>query len=429
MKVAFHTLGCKVNQNDTDSLARLFRERGYDIVPFEPGADIFVINTCTVTHVGEQKSRQMIHKAVGFGAKAVVITGCYPQVAPDEAAAISGVDLVVGMADRPRIVDMVEEFLCKRRKQADIQPTGQLRQWVNLPVGYESGRTRVNLKIEEGCDQYCTYCIIPYARGPVRSMPPGQVVEEFCLLLSKGYREIVLTGIHLGVYGKDIGIDLNEVLTDILKVNGDFRLRLGSIEPTDFTPQLIETVVGNPKVCQYLHIPLQSGSDSVLSRMNRGYNLQYYSKLLDDLRRRNPLLGIGTDLIVGFPGETEADFAVTRKYVIEQGFSRIHVFRYSPRKGTVAAEFSGRVPKRIQEERGKIIAEAAVQTGLAYLNQFVGRTVEVLFEESHGNIWNGLTGEYLRLEAETTEALRNIIKPVFVTEVRGNSLVGKIIDK
>jgi threonylcarbamoyladenosine tRNA methylthiotransferase MtaB len=428
MKVAFHTLGCKVNQNDTDSLVRLFQEHGYEIAPFEPGADIYIVNTCMVTKLGERKSRQMINKAVSFEPKLVAVTGCYPQVAPDEVAAIPGVDLIVGMAERPRIVELVEKLLVQPQKMMQVGKIADLQDWVSLPVGLTGERTRANLKIEEGCDRFCTYCIIPYARGKVRSMPLTQVITEFKSLLNAGFKEVVLSGIHLGVYGKNNGMDLSEALAAILKIDGDFRIRIGSLEPADFTEKLIATIVNNPKVCQYLHIPLQSGSDRVLKMMNRNYNLEYYNELMENLRKNNPRLAIGTDLIVGFPGETEADFDSSCQFIMKMAFSRIHVFRYSPRKGTPAAKFPNRIPRAIQEERSKRISLIGAVSGTNYIRQFLGETVEVLFEECSGNRWEGLTGEYLRVEVESKLNLKNILARVTVGEMAGNNLIGKIID-
>jgi threonylcarbamoyladenosine tRNA methylthiotransferase MtaB len=427
MKVAFHTLGCKVNQNDTESLMGLFRSRGYEIAPFEPGADIYVINTCTVTKLGEGKSRQFIRKAVGYQPQAVVVTGCYPQVAPEEAAAISGVDLVIGMAERPQIVELVETFMQDRKRMVRVNPVAELGDWTHLPVGTGSERTRASLKIQEGCNQYCSYCIVPYARGKVRSMPPQQVATEFKTLLDAGYKEIVLSGIHLGLYGQDMGINLNTVIAELVRIEGEFRIRLGSIEPTDFTDELLENVLNHPKICQYLHIPLQSGSDRILRMMNRGYNLEYYSKLLDTLRKYNPLLAVGTDLIVGFPGETAADFETSCNYVAARQFSRMHIFRYSPRKGTPAADFPGRVSKTVQGERSKAMYQIAAESEREYRSRFLGKTVKVLFEEADGERWSGLSGEYLRVKVETQTDLKNMLIPVRIDEIQGNNLAAKII--
>lgn len=422
MKVAFHTLGCKVNQNDTESLMTLFQERGYEVVPFGSQADIYVVNTCAVTQTGAGKSRQMIRKAVGFRPAVVVATGCYPQVSPEEAAQIEGVNLLVGMAERPKIVDLVEEYLTKHTNRLTITEQNDTK-WVNLPHSHTMDRTRATLKIEEGCDQFCSYCIIPYARGRVRSMPLEMVRNEFKKLLSLGYKEIVLTGIHLGCYGKDLGLTLADALDALLALEGDFRIRLGSIEPTDFDERLI-SLVRHPKVCQYLHIPLQSGSDSVLHRMKRDYDLAYYRDLINRLRAGNPLLGIGTDLIVGFPGETEENFRETVEFLEWATFSRIHVFRYSPRKGTPAAAMPGRIPKSVQEERSHQIIQLAQKTSLEYESRFLDRMVEVLFEEEKDGVWAGLSSEYLTVKVKSDHKLKNCLSPVRVIGIAKDYLIG-----
>lgn len=426
MKVAFHTLGCKVNQNDTESLMAIFEKRGYEIVPFEPGADIYVINTCAVTATGAQKSRQIIRKAVGFNAQVVVATGCYPQVSPEEAANVEGVNLLVGMAERPRIVDLVEAYLREQKNRLQIE-TAHSDMWIDLPQGNGMERTRAVLKIEEGCEQFCTYCIIPYARGKVRSMPPGQVIANFQALLRQGYKEVVLTGIHLGAYGRDLQLSLVDILKDLLAIEGDFRIRLGSVEPTDFSEELIAQIGANSKICKYLHIPLQSGSDPVLQRMHRGYSLDYFSKLLQRLRAGNPLLGIGTDLMVGFPGETAEDFQSTCRFLYQQAFSRLHVFRYSPRPGTPAATMPGRVPQATMEARSQEVIGIAAKLSHAYAQRFIGTSISVLFEEKAGNYWMGTSGEYLRVKVKTDVELRNSCRYVTVTDVDPqNVLIGEL---
>lgn len=427
MKVAFHTLGCKVNQKDTESLMALFEKRGYEIVPFEAGADIYVINTCAVTATGAQKSRQIIRKAVGFHPRAVVATGCYPQVSPEEAAKVEGVNLLVGMAERPRIVDLVETYLRGAQNRLQMEKTNCDR-WIDLPQGNGLDRTRAVLKIEEGCEEFCTYCIIPYARGKVRSMPPEQVVTNFEALIRQGYKEVVLTGIHLGAYGRDLKLSLGDVLKALLAIKGDFRIRLGSIEPTDFSEALIAQIAANPKICQYLHIPLQSGSDSILRRMHRRYTVNEYRNLLRQLRMKNPLLGIGTDLMVGFPGETEENFDSACQFLREQAFSRIHVFRYSPRRGTPAAKMPGRISRAVMENRSHQVMEIARKSSLDFARRFIGRQIRVLFEEQRENGWLGTSGEYLRIRVETNDqALKNLCRQVIVTGLdRQDELIGEL---
>jgi threonylcarbamoyladenosine tRNA methylthiotransferase MtaB len=425
MKVAFDTLGCKVNQNDTQSLMAIFQGKGYEIVPFEALAGIYIINTCAVTRVGERKSRQTIRRAIDLNPGAIiVVTGCYAQTSAGEVAGIPGVNLVVGMADRSRIVELVEEFIRSRRNLVSVGEIEKSTLWSHRTDEIHTRRTRAFLKIEEGCDQFCSYCIVPYARGRVRSMPPEQVMAEFAALLESGYKEIVLTGIHLGSYGKDSGAGLPGLLKELLTIEGHYRIRLGSIEPNDFGPELIETIMNSPKICRHLHIPLQSGNDRILKLMNRGYDGAYFSDLLVKIREWDPMVAIGTDLIMGFPGETEEDFASTCRFVLAQAFSRVHVFRFSPRQGTPANELPDRVPKAVQEERSKKIQAIASQSFLEYAGRFIGMPVEVLFEEEIAHGWIGLSGEYVKVETRTGENLKNFLGPVLVTGMVGESLVG-----
>ncbi|NLY75185.1 MAG: tRNA (N(6)-L-threonylcarbamoyladenosine(37)-C(2))-methylthiotransferase MtaB [Firmicutes bacterium] len=427
MKVAFHTLGCKVNQNDTESLASMFRERGYTIVSFEQTADVYIINTCSVTNLGERKSRQSIRRATKVKpTPIVVVTGCYAQTAPGEAAGIPGVNLVVGMAERPRLVDLVEEYRKNRQNKVEVGDIGLEKSWIKLPVSKFTERTRSTLKVQEGCDQFCSYCIVPLARGGIRSMPLMEAVKEFKSLVENGYREIVLTGIHLGAYGKDLGLSLADLLKELLKIPGDYRIRLGSLEPNDFDRNLLGIILNNARICQHLHIPLQSGSDHILKLMNRRYTLADYSGLLKQIRAANPLLAVGTDLIVGFPGETEADFAATLEFIEEQAFSRVHVFRFSPRKGTPAATFKGRVAGPVMEERSRKVQAVAFRTGREFARQFVGKRVETLFEEKIAGGWTGLSGEYLRTEVLTGLDLKNTVREVLITGISGHILKGNL---
>jgi threonylcarbamoyladenosine tRNA methylthiotransferase MtaB len=426
MKIAFHTLGCKVNQNDTESMTSLFRERGHEIVPFEAVADVYVINTCAVTNLGERKSRQSIRRAAAIKPRpVVVVTGCYAQTASGEVAGIPGVNLVIGMAERPRLAELVEEYCKDRHNLVRVGDISREKSWIKLPVSHLTERTRATLKAQEGCDQFCSYCIVPLARGRVRSLPLVEAFNEFRNLVDSGFREIVLTGIHLGAYGKDRGLTLTDLLMEVLKVPGDYRIRLGSIEPNEFDDRLLNIILNNNRICQHLHIPLQSGSDRILKLMNRHYTVAYYSRLLNRIRRENPLIAIGADLIVGFPGETDSDFEDTCSFLIEQSFSRIHVFRFSPRKGTPAASFPGRVPGGIQEERSRKVQAIALRSSSDYARKFLGKQAEVLLEEKTDAGWTGLTGEYLRAEVTTKEDLKNSIKTLLITGVSGNILKGK----
>lgn len=431
MKVAFHTLGCKVNQDDTQGLAKRFLDRGYQVVPFQSGADIYVINTCSVTGVGEQKSRQMIRRAHQLNPEAVIaVTGCYAQTSPQVIAEILGVNLVIGMAERPRIVELVEAFLSDRENRQVVAEVHQLESWVDLPLGDSTTggalqRTRASLKIEEGCEQFCSYCIVPYARGGVRSMPPEQVIKSFRNLVAQGYREIVLTGIHLGAYGKDLGLCLNDILRQVVTIKGDFRIRLGSIEPLDLTDALLETVLRESRICPSFHIPLQSGCNKILEMMKRGYERDFFALKIDLLRRGNPMVAIGTDLIVGFPGETEADFEETRLFVAAQQFSRIHIFRYSPRQGTPAAALSNRIPETEKARRSKIIQELACRSAVDFAARFAGQEVAVLFEEPFPGGWTGLSGEYLTVRYDTGADLKNQLRRVVIANNQDECLLAK----
>lgn len=425
MRIAFHTLGCKVNQNDTESLMAMFRELGHDIVPFNETADVYIINTCAVTNLGERKSRQSIRRAAAVTpSPLVVVTGCYAQTSAEEVAGIPGVNLVVGMAERPRLVRLVEEYFQERRNRVTVSDIGLEKSWIKLPVSHSLERTRATLKVQEGCDQFCSYCIVPLARGRIRSLPLTEAIAEFDALVASGYREIVLTGIHLGAYGKDLGLTLADLLRELLKIKGEYRIRLGSIEPNDFDDDLIGLIVSDNRICQHLHIPLQSGSEPILKLMNRHYSLDYYQGLLRRIRLGNPLIAIGTDLIVGFPGETEQDFEQTCRFLEEQAFSRIHVFRFSARKGTAAASFPGKVPGQVKEERSKRVLEIAFKTAADYAGRFIGRYVETLFEERTDDGWTGLSGEYLRTEVATNVDLKNKLKRVLITGISGNILKG-----
>lgn len=429
MKVAFYTLGCKVNQNDSASLAALFQKKGYRIVPFEKGADIYIINTCSVTRTSDRKSAQIIRKAIGLNPGAVVaVTGCFAQIAPREVAGIPGVNLVVGMAERPKIVEIVESFIAGRENLVAVNTdTDSNNLFWSSDTADTTVRTRATLKIEDGCEQFCSYCIVPFARGKVRSQPPDKVQDDFRHLLERGFQEIVLSGIHLGCYGKDLGITFSELLRELVKIPGDYRIRLGSLEPYDMSDSLLDLIAGSDKICQSLHIPLQSGCDRILELMNRGYQISYYAELLSKIRNRNPLIGIGTDLIVGFPGETDEDFKATCEFIEQQNFSRIHSFRYSVRPGTRAAALPDRIPKKVQEERSRIVQQLAAKTATQFAKRFIGRTVKVLFEERKGLVWSGLSGEYLRVRTDSGLDLHNSLRLVTVLKTHGNELEGELL--
>ncbi len=428
--VAFHTLGCKVNQFDTGGLMAKFQERGYEIVGFDQPAGIYVINTCTVTQTAEQKARQLIRKVKREHPEAlVVVTGCYAQTNPEAVAALPEADLVVGVAGRSNLVDLIEQEIAAERKNQVIPWENCAQFEVYTPQDTE--KTRAFLKIEDGCRSFCTYCKIPFARGPVRSLPPAQVKMEIQRLLSLGFKELVLVGIHLGEYGTDLGSDLASLLTEIDREGGDWgqewRLRLGSLEPTDFSPPLIEIMFSSRLLCNHLHIPLQSGSGGVLSRMNRKYTPEDYAGLVSMLRQGIPDLSLTTDLMVGFPGETEEEFTETLRFIEAVGFSRIHIFPYSRREGTKAARMKGQIPRRIKEERVRQVEVTAEKLARAYREKLLGKTVEVLFEEVEtGRYGVGFSREYLRVKVDGDWQPNTMVKAK-ITSSAAEPLTGIVV--
>ncbi len=426
--VAFLTLGCKVNQTETASMRRLFEEAGYRTVDFNSVADVYVINTCTVTHLGDRKSRQAARRARRINPGAVVVVaGCYAQVAAEEVMAIPEVDLVVGTHDRDSLPFLVEE--AKKGRLNRVTPLTEKTSFEGLPAAQSGDRTRAFLKVQEGCRQFCSYCIVPYARGPLYSRPVQETVEEANRLAREGFLELVLTGVHLGSYGADLDgrPALSDLLTELAKVEGIKRIRISSLEPTEITAALVEVMAAEPKICPHLHIPLQSGDDTVLRRMNRKYTASEFLRLVRWLRNRIPGVALTTDVMVGFPGETDANFERTLTLVKRCRFSRLHVFKYSPRRGTPAARFPGQVPHRVKEERSRLLTELGRELAADFNSSFIGRTVEVLFEEeADPGTLAGLTPHYVRVEAKAPPELRGRLALVLVTGSGQETLLGNL---
>jgi threonylcarbamoyladenosine tRNA methylthiotransferase MtaB len=431
--VAFHTLGCKVNFYDTEAIWRMFKANGYEQVPFEEKADVYVINTCTVTNTGDKKSRQIIRRAIRTNADAtVVVTGCYAQIAPDEIAAIQGVDLVVGNDRKTKIVELVEQV---QREQHPYQSVGNIlktREFEEMDVPFFEERSRANLKIQDGCNNFCTFCIIPYARGLIRSRKPESILAQARKLAKAGYREIVLTGIHTGGYGADLqGYRLAHLLQDLEQIDELYRVRISSIEASEIDDHLIEVLGTSRKVCKHLHIPLQAGHNQVLRKMNRHYTVEQYADKLAKLRRALPDVAITSDVIVGFPGETDAYFDATEAFIREQQFSQLHVFPYSPRKGTPAARFPDQVSEAVKEERVHRLLALSESLTLEYARQHQGKAVEVVVEEPYheesrnsapGRGPDGRPGYWLTGHAE------NYLKVAFPVpaDVQPESLMGEV---
>ena len=435
-KIAFYTLGCKVNQSDTASMEGIFRRAGYEVVDFGSPADVYLINTCVVTNTGQRKSRQIINRAVRHNPLSlIVVTGCYPQTAPEEVRAIAGVDVIIGNQERARIVELVEQAL--ENKQTEILDNVQKMtvdtKFEELGVGTETDKTRAFLKIQEGCNQYCTYCIIPYARGPLRSRSLESIRSEVAKLVEAGYKEVVLIGIHLGCYGKELAkegkhITLYDAVQAVLSVEGMCRVRLGSLESVEVEPRLLELMANEPRLCKHLHLPLQSGCDKILQAMHRPYDTARFTQLLQQIRAQVPDVAITTDIIVGFPGETEEDFATTLAFAEKCGFAKMHIFPYSKRKGTPAEKMPNQVDEAVKGERAARLAAVDEKLHQAMLKQMVGKTEEVLFEQPVDAVYmEGLCGPYLRVVVPGTEELSNTIAKVRITGIVEDWLTGEIV--
>lgn len=433
-KIAFYTLGCKVNQADTASMENLFLRSGHQLVSFDGEADVYIINTCVVTNTGQRKSRQTIHRAIRKNPNAlIVVTGCYPQTAAEEVKAIAGVDMIIGNQDRAQIVQLVEERLAHRQTDTldAVHKLTASTAFEEMAAGDITDKTRAFLKIQEGCNQFCTYCIIPYARGPLRSRSLESIRTETQRLISAGFKEIVLIGIHLGCYGKENpdGPTLYDAVKTVLDVPGVQRLRLGSLESVEVEPRLLTLMQEDARFCRHLHLPLQSGCDKTLQAMHRPYTTAKFKTLLADIKTRVPDIAITTDVIAGFPGETEADFETTCKFAESCGFSKMHIFPFSARKGTPAEKFAGAVTEAVKKERADILGRIDETMHKTFLQAMVGQNAEVLFEQPAGeDYFEGLTGNYQRVFVKSGgRNLSGEILPVKITTFDGEKLLGEII--
>lgn len=433
-KIAFYTLGCKVNQADTASMENLFLRSGHQLVSFDGEADVYIINTCVVTNTGQRKSRQTIHRAIRKNPNAlIVVTGCYPQTAAEEVKAIAGVDMIIGNQDRAQIVQLVEERLAHRQTDTldAVHKLTASTAFEEMAAGDITDKTRAFLKIQEGCNQFCTYCIIPYARGPLRSRSLESIRTETQRLISAGFKEIVLIGIHLGCYGKENpdGPTLYDAVKTVLEVPGVQRLRLGSLESVEVEPRLLTLMQEDARFCRHLHLPLQSGCDKTLQAMHRPYTTAKFKTLLADIKTKVPDIAITTDVIVGFPGETEADFETTCKFAESCGFSKMHIFPFSARKGTPAEKFAGAVTEAVKKERADILGRIDETMHKTFLQAMVGQNAEVLFEQPAGeDYFEGLTGNYQRVFVKSGgRNLGGEILPVKITAFDGEKLLGEII--
>ena len=430
--VSIFTLGCKVNQYETQAMRELFEKRGYNVIFDGEIADIYIINTCTVTNIGDKKSRQFIRRANRNNPDAIIAAvGCYAQMSPQEVLSIDGVNIIIGTNDRNKIVDIVEK--CKPNEKINsVDDIMKVKQFEEMSVKNIMGKTRAFLKIQEGCNQYCSYCIIPYARGPIRSRSKPEIIDEIKNLVDKGFKEVVLTGIHVASYGKDLNSD--ETLIDILKevnnIEGLKRIRLSSLEPTIFTDEFLRELSQLNKICHHFHLSLQSGCNSVLKRMNRRYTTEQYRDIVNKIREIYPKIALTTDIIVGFPGETEEEFNITYNFVKEIGFSEIHVFKYSPRKGTPAAGYKNQVDGLTKRYRSERLIELGKQLKRDYYIMFIGKNKEVLFEMLSGKITGyieGYTDNYLKVLAPSDDIKEGELAMVRLKGLKQNYILAEKI--
>ena len=397
-KVAFITLGCKVNQYETNAMAQEFLRKGYEVVEHTDFADIYVINTCTVTNMSDRKSRQMLRRVKELNKDAIIVAcGCYVQVAKSELEKIEEVDLILGNNEKKNIVEFVEEFERTNKKELKIEDVMYQKEFVEFGDVVYTEKTRAVIKVQDGCDRFCSYCIIPYARGRVRSRKPEKIISEIRKIAEKGIKEVVITGIHIASYGKDFKNDykLIDLLEEINKIDGIERIRLGSLEPLLITEEFVSRLVKLEKICHHFHLSLQSGCDETLKRMNRRYTTEDFRNIVSLLRENYKDVNLTTDIIVGFPQETEEEFNKTYEFLKEMKFYKMHVFKYSQRKGTKAAVMKGQIDGNKKEERSQKLIELSNKNEKEYNENYVGKEVEVLWEEEKDGFYKGHTKNYI----------------------------------
>lgn len=444
LTVAFHTLGCKVNQYETEAITEQFLASGYSLVDFDQIADIYVVNTCTVTNIADKKSRKMLSKAKKLNDKSVVVAvGCYVQVAHDALEDTSYIDVLIGNTHKNEVVKIVEDYLETKKSHDIIENVHENIKYEELHIDTQQSKARSTIKIQDGCNQYCTYCIIPYTRGKIRSREPESVLAEVRALALKGYHEIILTGIHLGSYGKDLdGVELIDLIEDLDKVDGIDRIRLGSLEPSFINKGLLQRLVACDSVCNHFHLSMQSGSDGVLSRMKRHYNSDQYLEKVELIRKFYKSPAITTDVIVGFPMETEEEAEETYNFVKKVCFSELHVFKYSIRRGTKAAEMKPQIDGTVKTSRSKKLSQLGSDMHREYLVKFIKQEVSVLLEDEFfldGKSYKvGHTTNYMKVYVEVKENLDEIgnldndsyvegeINQVVLIKLFNDGLLGKL---
>ncbi|WP_122641313.1 MULTISPECIES: tRNA (N(6)-L-threonylcarbamoyladenosine(37)-C(2))-methylthiotransferase MtaB [unclassified Romboutsia] len=434
-KVAFYTLGCKVNQYETEAMLEMFKKDGYEQVGSEEYADVYVINTCTVTHMSDRKSRQYIRRMKKKNPNAIIaVVGCYSQVSPEEILEIEEVNLVMGTNERRTIVEEIKKLEESKgeKKASTVDDIMKVRAFEEIEISQSNGRTRAFMKIQDGCDRFCTYCIIPYARGgKVRSRDIESIVNEAKTLAENGYKEVVLTGIHVASYGKDLresNLKLLDVIKRINEIDGIERIRTSSVEPILFTDEFVSEVAKMKKVCPHYHLSLQSGCDETLKRMNRRYTTEEYKAIVNILREKIPNVAITTDVIVGFPGETNDEFNKTYDFLRDIELSQMHVFKYSPRKGTPASTMENQIDPQIKQFRSDQLIALSKTNFNKFAEKFIGSDMEVLFETNVvDNKYEGLTPNYIRVVVESNEDIHGKILKVKLTDIKDEYVEGILV--
>jgi len=430
-KVALHTLGCKLNYSETSSIGNQFLERDFEVVDFHQKADVYVLNTCTVTESAERECRQIVRRALRQNPEAfILVTGCYAQLRPEQIAQIDGVDAVLGSNEKFKLFSLLENFEKRDLACISVTPTENLTDFGIAHSTDADNRTRAFLKIQDGCDYNCSFCTIPLARGTSRSLEPDKVIRGFNNLLDSGYKEIILTGVNVGDYGKNVGTNLFKLLKSLIKIEGEFRIRISSIEPNLLTDEIIELVASSEKLCKHFHIPLQSGSSRILKAMQRRYTSEEYEILVSKIKTILPDAAIGVDVIVGFPGETEEDFIHTHNFLRGLPISYLHVFTYSERPDTKAISLPGTVVVQERKRRNNILRILSEKKRTRFYEDMTGTKQEVLFENvNKDGLIKGYTSNYIKFQTEFNEELAGQIYPVFLTNSDSEFSTGRILSK
>lgn len=426
-KVAFYTLGCKVNQYETNAMAQELMQNQYEIVEPEEKADIYIINTCTVTNMADRKSRQMLRRVKEINPSSIVIAvGCYAQVAKDELEKMDEIDLVLGINEKKNIIEYIKRYENLGQEQNEISDVLHQKEFVDFGNVVYTEKTRAVIKVQDGCDRFCSYCIIPYARGRIRSRKPESVINEITEISKNGIKEVVITGIHVASYGRDFSnnYSLIDLLEEINKIDGIERIRLSSLEPTIISEEFVERLSKLDKICDHFHLSLQSGCDETLKRMNRRYTTEEFSKAVDLLRKAYSEVALTTDIIVGFPAETDEEFETTYKYLDKVDFYKMHIFKYSQRRGTKAAVMPNQIDGNIKEERSRRLIELSDIKQKQHNKKYINKTVEVLLEERDGKYIKGHTTNYIVVKVETDKNLENTIQKVKISDQDGIDLIG-----